>query len=256
MLDNAPAAQLWGFVSPLLSDPVRGVRVKAVALLAAAPAAGQPPADREKFEHAAAEFIATQRLNADRPEGRAALANFFVRRGQPADAEIEYKAALRLSPQYVTAAINLSDLYRQLGRDAEGEAVLRAAIAASPGDAGAHHALGLTLARLKHADAALAELRQASELEPDRARYLYVYAVALHSGGRLEEAMAALKAGLAKHPTDRDILLALATFSRAAGDAGTALDYAERLARIVPDDRSVAGLVQELRRQAKKPDSP
>ncbi len=92
----------------------------------------QPPADRESFERAAAEFIAAQRLNADRPEGRTTLANFLARRGLPADAETEYKAALRLSPQYVTAAINLADLYRQLGRDAEGEAVLRAAIAMSP----------------------------------------------------------------------------------------------------------------------------
>ncbi len=96
----------------------------------------------------------------------------------------------------------------------------------------------------------------ATELEPDRARYLYVYAVALHSAGRVEEAMTVLKAGLARHPADRDILLALVTFSRAAGDADTALDYAERLARIVPDDRSVAGLIQELRRQTNRPDSP
>jgi predicted CXXCH cytochrome family protein len=255
MLNNAPVAQLWPLVSPLLSDPVRGVRIRAVSLLAAVPAASQPPADRERFERAAAEFIAAQRLNADRPEGRAALGNFLARRGLPADAETEYKAALRLSPHYVAAAINLADLYRALGRDGEGETVLRAAIAASPRDAGAHHALGLTLTRLKQADAALAEFRQASELEPDRARYLYVYAVALQSGGHAAEAMTVLKQGLASHPADRDILQALVTYSRAAGDAGAALDYAERLARIVPDDRNLAGLIEELRRQAKKPDA-
>jgi Flp pilus assembly protein TadD len=255
MLDNVPSAQLWPMVSPLLSDPVRGVRIKAVALLAATPAASQPAADRERFERAAAEFIAAQRLSADRPEARTTLANFLVRRGQTAEAETEYKAALRLSPHYGTAAINLADLYRVLGRDGDGEATLRAAIATSPRDAGLHHALGLTLTRLKQADAALAEFRRASELEPDRARYLYVYAVALNSGGQGAQAMTVLKAGLARHPADRDILLALVTYSRAAGDAAAALDYAERLARIVPDDRSLAGLIQELRRQVKKPDA-
>jgi Tfp pilus assembly protein PilF len=111
------------------------------------------------------------------------------------------------------------------------------------------------LTRLKQADAALAEFRRASELEPDRARYLYVYAVALNSGGQGAQAMTVLKAGLARHPSDRDILMALVTFSRAAGDAAAALDYAERLARIVPDDRSLAGLIQELRRQVKKPEA-
>jgi tetratricopeptide (TPR) repeat protein len=172
-----------------------------------------------------------------------------VRRGQTADAETEYKAALRLSPQYGAAAINLADLYRVVARDGDGEAVLRAAIAASPRDAGLHHALGLTLTRLKQADAALAEFRQASELEPDRARYLYVYAVALNSAGRGAEAIAMLKNGLARHPADRDILLALATFSRDAGDLGSALHYAEQLARIAPGDQGVAALVDALRRQ-------
>ena len=61
----------------------------------------------------------------------------FLRATRPdAEAEAEYKAALRLSPQYTPAAINLADLYRQLSRDGDGENVLRAAIAASPHDAG------------------------------------------------------------------------------------------------------------------------
>ena len=62
---------------------------------------------------------------------------FFAKRGRSADAEAEYKAALRLSPQYVPAAINLSDLYRSLGRDGDSEKLLRAAIVAAPPDAGA-----------------------------------------------------------------------------------------------------------------------
>src|SRR5262245_55856666 len=135
MLANVSAAQIWPLVSPLLADSNRGVRIRAVALLAAVPTASQPPADREPFERAAAEFVAAQRLNADRPEARSTLGNFLARRGLLSDAETEYKAALRLSSAYAPAAINLADLYRQLGRDGNGENVLRAAIAASPQDA-------------------------------------------------------------------------------------------------------------------------
>ena len=80
MVEAAPANQLWPLVSPLLSDPVGGVRIRAAAVLAAVPAASQPPADRERFERAAAEFVAAQRLNADRPEARSALGNFYARR--------------------------------------------------------------------------------------------------------------------------------------------------------------------------------
>jgi predicted CXXCH cytochrome family protein len=254
MLERVPADQLWPLVSPLLSDSNRGVRIRAATLLAAVPTARQPAADRERFEQAAAEFVAAQRLNADRPEARTALGTFYARRGlvAAAEAETEFKAALRLSRQFAPAAINLADLYRQLGRDDEGERALRAALDASPRDAGLHHARGLALVRRKQTDEAIAELRQAAELEPERARYAYVYAVALHSAGRGAEALAALKDALARHPQDRDILLALVTFNRDAGELAAALDYAGQLARIAPNDRDVAGLVRDLQEKIKQ----
>jgi len=253
MLDNAPARRIWPLVSPLLSDPIRGVRIRAASLLAAVPTASQPYADRDSFERAAAEFIAAQHLNADRPEARSALGHFFAQRGRSAEAEAEYKAAQRLSPQYIAAAVALADLYRQLGRDAEGEKVLRAAIATSPRDAGLHHALGLALVRLKRPGEALDELRQAAELGLEQARNAYVYAVALHSAGRAGDAMTVLKAALARHPDDPDILQALVTFNRDAGDVGAALEYAEQLTRIVPTDPNLDGLIEDLRRRAAKP---
>jgi predicted CXXCH cytochrome family protein len=253
MLDNVPAAQLWPLVAPLLSDSNRGVRIRAAALLASVPTASQPPADRARFERAASEFIAAQRLNADRPEARSALASFLAKRGRPADAETEYQAALRLSPQYTPAAINLANLYRQLGRESQGESVLRAGLAASPGDAGLHHALGLTLTRLKRADEALEEFRRAAEIETDRARYAYVYAVALHSAGRKASAVGVLEENLARHSSDRDSLMALIGFHRDAGDIDSALKYAEQLAEIVPEDRGLARLLEELRREVNRP---
>jgi predicted CXXCH cytochrome family protein len=255
MLANVPPGQLWSLVSPLLSDSNRGVRIRAVALLAAVPAGSQPAVDRERFERAAAEFVAAQRLNADRPEARSSLGTFLAQRGRASEAEAEYKAALRLNPQFAPAAINLADLYRQLGRDGEGESVLRAALAASPRDAGLHHALGLVLTRLKRPEEALAELQRAAELEPERARYAYVYAVALNSAGRGGEAIAVLKESLARHPGDRDTLQALMTFCRDAGDLASALDYAERLARLLPNDVTLAALVNQLRRQLGSPEA-
>jgi predicted CXXCH cytochrome family protein len=255
MLEALPASQIWPLVSPLLSDSNRGVRIRAAALLAAVPTTSQPAADRERFERAAAEFIAAQRLNADRPEARSALGNFYARRGLAKDAEAEYKAALRLSPHYAPTAANLADLYRQLGRDGDGENVLRTAVATSPQDAGLHHALGLTLTRLKRPEAALGELQRAAELDPDRARYAYVYAVALHSAGRGGEAMTVLKKTLVRHPADRDTLTALIGFSRDTGDFGAALEYAERLARVMPGDRNLANLIENLRHQMRGPDA-
>jgi predicted CXXCH cytochrome family protein len=252
MLDGLPGDRIWPLVSPLLSDSSRGVRIRAVSVLAAVPAANQPAPDRAAFELAATEFVAAQRFNADRPEARSTLGNFYAHRRLTGDAENEYKAALRLSPQYAPAAINLADLYRQLGRDGDGERVLTTAIASSGRDAGLHHALGLTLIREKRPDKALDELRIATELEPDRTRYAYVYAVALHSSRRVDEAAKVLKENLARHPGDRDTLLALVTFSRDAGDIGAALEYAEQLSRLAPNDRDLTRLTDDLRARLKK----
>jgi tetratricopeptide (TPR) repeat protein len=125
---------------------------------------------------------ASQRRARLRPGGVEALgandsAAARAQRGLAARRKPSTGPALRLSPQHAPAAINLADLYRQLGRDSEGESVLRTAIEL-------HYALGLTLTRLKRGSEAIVELQRATELEPDRARYQYVFAVALHSAGR------------------------------------------------------------------------
>lgn len=250
MLEGLSAGQLWSVAGPGLTDPVRGVRIRAAELLASVPASSLAKPDRDAFARAAAEFISAQRLNADRPEARTALGDFAARQGNVGEAEAEYRAALRLDPLFSAAAVNLADLYRGLGRDGDGERVLREAIAKSSQDASLHHSLGLTLVRLKQPGAALEELRRAAELEPERARYAYVYAVGLQSAGRRGDAQAVLKTNLQRHPNDRETLSALVNLSREAGDAGGALAYAERLLKLTPDDAGLSQLIENLRRTA------
>jgi len=248
-LETGAPAQLWPLVSPLLDDPVRGVRIKAAFLLGGVQGLNLSDTDRKHLAAAEKEFVAAQELNADRPEARSLLARYYARKGDAAAAEREYRAALRLSPHFTPAAVNLADLYRQLGRDEDGVAVLSQAIKASPKDGGLHHALGLALVRLKQQEAAIKELRLAAELEPDRSRYAYVYAVGLESLGRRPEAVAVLKDNLKRHPHDRDTLLALINFARADGEPAAALLYAEQLAATEPDNRNLSALIRSLEDQ-------
>jgi tetratricopeptide (TPR) repeat protein len=252
MLASAEPQEIWPLAAPLLTDPVRGVRIRAADLVAAIPPASQPAADRAAFARAAEEFVAAQRLNADRPEARLTLGSFYQRSGRTAEAEAEYKAALKLVPQFAPASVNLADLYRETGRDHEGEAALRSALAHSPQDAGLHYALGLALIRLKKAEDALGELGQAASLAPENAQNTYVYAVALESVGRRAEARQVLAAWLGPHPDNREILTALVEMSQQAGDLESALLYAEHLARLAPDDHDLARFVAALRRAAGK----
>jgi predicted CXXCH cytochrome family protein len=249
MLENAPPEQKWSIASPSLADPIRSVRIRTASILADVPSAPLSAIDRGRFDRASEEFIAAQKFNADRPEARSTLGAFYARRGRTGEAEAEYQAALRLSPQFTGAAINLADLYRQTGREDAGQKVLRTAINTVPGDGGLHHALGLSLVRLKRLDEALVELGRAAELDSHNARYAYIYGVALHSTGRRQEAIAYLRDSLTGHPENRDIIMAIVSFSREAGDTATALKYAEQALRIAPENPVAQGLVDELRRQ-------
>ncbi|WP_367279647.1 multiheme c-type cytochrome [Bradyrhizobium sp.] len=251
MLEALPAEQLWLLAASRLSDPVAGVRIRAAELLASVPKERRSGADAEIFARAAAEFVAAQRLNADRPEARTALGSFYARQGDTTAAEMEYRAAIQLDPSFSAAAVNLSDLYRQLGRDEDSVRVLRAAMTISERDASLHHALGLALVRERKSDMALAELRRAAELEPGQARYAYVYAVGLNSAGRVKEAFAVIQDTLRRHPNDRDSLSAAIAFARQQGNSALALEYAERLVQLVPDQPQLSRLVDELRNRSR-----
>jgi hypothetical protein len=78
----------------------------------------------------------------------------------------------------------------------DGQSVLRAALSASSDNADLHYALGLPLTRLKRTEESLTEFQRATELDPDRARYAYVYTVALHSAGHGADAVAVLNRNL------------------------------------------------------------
>jgi Tfp pilus assembly protein PilF len=67
---------------------------------------------RRAFDAAAAEFVASQRYNADRPGNRIALGVFFAQRRQLDLAEAEFRAALRLDPRMAEAEAALAAIQR------------------------------------------------------------------------------------------------------------------------------------------------
>jgi predicted Zn-dependent protease len=100
--------------------------------------------------------------------------------------------------------------------------------------------------RQKRLDEALKALAKAAELAPDNARYSYVYAVALQSAGKPEQAIRVLAATHRAHPGDVDTLFALVSYSREGGHEKEALAYARALQALVPDNPAVDQLVREL----------
>jgi Tfp pilus assembly protein PilF len=239
--------------APRLRDPVRAVRLAAAHALADTARSALETAQQADFERALAELIASEAVNADRPEAHVNLATLSARLGRPADSESELRTALVLDPGFVPALVNLADLFRAQGRDADGERFLEGALRAVPDSAEVLHSLGLLRVRQGRRSEALDLLRRAAERRPESVRFAYVYAVARHSTGDAAGAIATLEAAHRRRPASRDVLVALVTYLREQGDARAALGYAERLRTLAPEDPGVRGLVESLRREAGAP---
>jgi cytochrome c-type biogenesis protein CcmH/NrfG len=127
---------------------------------------------------------------------------------------------------------------------------LRRSLETNPKSGVLWHALGLSLIRQKRLSDAVASLAKAVEYAPEASRFSYVYGVALHDGGRPLDAIEALKTALTRHPYDRDILWALATYEIETSDYASALKHAELLHQLEPNRPGVARLLANLKQRS------
>lgn len=214
---------------PLLTDPVRSVRIEAAEVLAGLPQQSLSGSSAATLNRALEEYVSVQELNADRPEAHLNLGSLYAKQKRSDLAENELKTALSLDRSFVPAAVNLADLYRAQNRDDEGERVLTQALKLSPDDASLDHVLGLLMVRQKHTAQALELLGAAARNAPGNARYAYVYAIALNESGKTANAIKVLKGSLKEHPYHRDSLEAIAAFLKQSGERNEALPYIQRL---------------------------
>ena len=247
VLEAASPAERIPVAVPLLSDPVRALRIAAARTLASS-ASMLSDADRLAFERAGGELEAAARFTADRPESRVGFGVFLADLGRTREAESEYRASIRLGPDFAPGFVNLAELLRREGNETDAEHVLRQGIAENPRNADLHYALGLSLTRSHRAAEALAELNLASSLAPSVARLAYAYALALHDGGHTAAAIQTLTSALSRDPDDRDLLFALVTFERDAGRLAAARQHAAQLVALHPEDAEARALKESLGR--------
>jgi tetratricopeptide (TPR) repeat protein len=248
LLDRlSPPARLSA-VGPLLSDSTKAVRIAAGRLLADLPVNMFSDNLRASRLLALQEYVQALRLNSDWPEQNVNMGNLYLRQGRIAEAREAYRRAVSLDNRLTAGYVNWADLERQQNNDAEAESVLRLGLKVMPAAADLRHSLGLLLVRKGDKNAAMEELRQAASLAPDNARYLYVYAIALDSIDQRSQAIDQLNAFNARHPDNVDILGALVSLNRAAGNRAQALSYARRLAVLLPGNPAVARLLADLER--------
>lgn len=208
-LEALPLATRRPTLEPLLTDPVRAVRVEAARVLAEAWSGNPAPASGDPLAAAAAEYLEARGAVSDMTPARLDLGIVRQRQGALDLAEAEYRAALTLDPRFTPARFNLASLLNAQRRNAEAEAVLRNGIGNDPDDPELHYSLGLLLAEEGRLDEAVESLAAAA-VPTARARVHYNYGLALWQSGRLEEAEAALRDARRRDDQDPDVALALA----------------------------------------------
>lgn len=248
-LESLPAEQRLARLAPLLDDPSLAVRDQAARALADLRAVPLADDVRTRLDARLADLERRLAANADLPGARLNLAVLRERLGRPAEAEADYRMALRQDARLAPARLNLAQLLAGQQRLAEADPLLRAGLALEPqGDALADqaYALGLLLAQRGQGAEAADWLRRAAEAAPQRARVHYNLGLLLGRLGRIDEANAALLRGLDLAGEDRELLYALAHLNYRAGRYPLALGYSERLLRLQPQEAAYRRLHQRI----------
>ncbi|MFN0022098.1 MAG: HEAT repeat domain-containing protein [Pirellulaceae bacterium] len=112
-LQIGPPEDLQKLFLPLLSDPSRMVRFRAVQGLSGFGRNDFLGADYRKFSEVGQEFLAAAKLNSDRAGQHLMLGGFAERQGSPRTAQQEYQLALLLEPTIFGPRSNLAAAMEQ-----------------------------------------------------------------------------------------------------------------------------------------------
>ncbi|MBV1887609.1 MAG: hypothetical protein KUG61_11045 [Parvibaculaceae bacterium] len=156
-------------LEPLLSDPIRSVRLAAGRLLAGAPSMHIPPKSQDRLRGVWKALLDSYLATADYPEGHMKLAGFGYAVNNVRGVERAFKQAISFDPKLSSAWMSLGRLYlltRQTDRAID---IWMQALEAAGDDAGIY----LQLARIRQErsefPAALMAMEKALKLLPDDA---------------------------------------------------------------------------------------
>lgn len=203
-----PPPERAPLLTPLLSDPVRAVRIAVARDLLSLSRNGLGTA-QDSWNAAIDEYETVQKNLLERAEANLNLAMLYQASGRNAEVEGFLRAALQRDPNFFPALVTLVQWLEANGRSQESHAQLAQSLKDHPDSGLLQHTQGLALIRAGQAAQAMPYLRKAAHLEPQSGQFGYVLAVALHDSGKIDEACAELERLLKAQPTNRNARLSL-----------------------------------------------
>ncbi len=252
-LQFLPDRELVEFAVPLLRDPIRMVRVEAGRLLARVPHLSLRGPDRQALKSAIREFERGIQTDNDRANAHLSLGVLYESQSLTEKAIEAYRLAMRVEPTVTGPRSNLAALYDRLATQAEQEAARFAR-------AGRQQAEPLVQESIRYRSLAnelrlqeLDYLARDALLAPRSAPVQYRYGLSLYLADRLDEAEAALLKATELEPNSHDFALAVALLYQKQGRFVEAVQFAERVVRLRPQDMSYRQLLNELKMSSRAP---
>jgi tetratricopeptide (TPR) repeat protein len=253
VVDPARRASL---LAPLLSDPLKAVRMAAVAGLAGVPRELLKPYQQESFDLALEEYREAMDYSLDFAASGMNLGNLYANLGEPRQAERYYRLALKIDDLFFPAKMNLAVLLSGEGRNAEAEELLREVLDAYPDNGDVAYSLALLLVEMGRPEEARVWLERAVETNPRHSRAHYNLGLLSQELGRIDEAERELAHALDLEPDNLDYLYALADYQIRHRQLDKALRLAERMIASHPEARvghELKRLIEGARNGASQP---
>jgi len=176
------------------------------------------------------------------------------RQGKAAEAEQEFREAIRLKPNYAEAHNNLGNELASQGKLAEAIVEYREALRLKPGDDDFHYNLGSALLKQGDTEETIKEYHEASRLDPDKGTWdspvhLFI-GVDLRRLGKLEEAETEFRKAIRLMPDNNWALEELAALLDQQGKRKEARGYWERALKL--EKRSE--WVERIKKRLAEPD--
>jgi len=190
--------------------------------------------DAGNFLGAANDFRAAIRIKPEYAEAENNLGTALSDLGQFDEARLHYERALILKPAYAGAEYGLGTLLLKIGRTQEGVAHLLRALSIRPLYPEAHSNLGAALAALGQRPEAIAEYERALSIRPDFPEAHFNLGLARLAGGELPAAREQFEDAVRLRPNYADALYRLAGALAASGQVEPSIPLFQRALRIDP----------------------
>ena len=226
-------------LEPMLSDPVRNVRVAAAWALRS---------DVDLTSTAGKELEHMLHLNADQPSGQMQLGQFHYSRNNVPKAIEHMQRAVEWDTGSPPFRRDLAMMHSIAGDVKRGIAELNEAIRLAPKEAQYRYELGLAWNELGDMNQAITALREAVKLEPRLSRAWYNLGLGLNQQGKVQEALDTLAQGSSANPTDPALPYVRATILANAGRREEAQAEVFRVLNLQPNHREALQLREALSR--------